>query len=253
MLCAFRREEYIEQAYFYQRLLDRWGEQFATQEMLVAIRHEILATSKLSLALDYLAADLRLYGMMSSAMTKLSHYFTPFQAFLVSEAEREGGKFELNQALHILQREATYRAEQPTPQGLFLFQFESLCRNRLNYDRGLTAISNDPLFDIEWHDWILLVRKQVGFLELSELIYVRSEFAQREAQRLGQDAPPTKVLFGEKEGRIAAANRQRDPLLLFAALHRQLGYPAVPFPDFQERAPDLIPSLMRRIERLETK
>jgi hypothetical protein len=37
-------------------------------------------------------------------------------------------------------------------------------------------------------------------------------------------------LFGEKEGRIARANRGRDPLYLFAALQRQLGYPVVPRP-----------------------
>ena len=33
-------------------------------------------------------------------------------------------------------------------------------------------------------------------------------------------------LFAEKEGKIAKANRGRDPLL-FAALQRQLGYPEV--------------------------
>jgi hypothetical protein len=41
-------------------------------------------------------------------------------------------------------------------------------------------------------------------------------------------------LFGEKEGKIARASRGRDPLYLFAALQRQLGYPEVPRP----RAPD---------------
>ena len=35
-------------------------------------------------------------------------------------------------------------------------------------------------------------------------------------------------LFGEKEGKIAKASRGRDPLFLFAALQRQLGYPEVP-------------------------
>ena len=40
--------------------------------------------------------------------------------------------------------------------------------------------------------------------------------------------PPVDPLFGEKEGKIAKANRGRDPLYLFAALQRQLGYPEVP-------------------------
>ncbi|MCS7270484.1 MAG: hypothetical protein NZ703_05310, partial [Gemmataceae bacterium] len=42
--------------------------------------------------------------------------------------------------------------------------------------------------------------------------------------------PPVPVLFGEKEGKIAKASRGRDPLYLFAALQRQLGYPEVPRP-----------------------
>ena len=38
------------------------------------------------------------------------------------------------------------------------------------------------------------------------------------------------MLFGEKEGRIAMANRRKDPLYLFSALQRHLGYPSVPRP-----------------------
>ena len=46
--------------------------------------------------------------------------------------------------------------------------------------------------------------------------------------------PKLPILFGEKEGKIARANRGRDPLYLFSALQRQLGYPEVPRP----RRPD---------------
>ena len=42
------------------------------------------------------------------------------------------------------------------------------------------------------------------------------------------EEPPLEPLFGEKEGKIAKASRGRDPLYLFAALQRQLGYPEVP-------------------------
>ena len=63
------------------------------------------------------------------------------------------------------------------------------------------------------------------------------------------DHPP--VLFGSKEGRISLANRRKDPLLLLAALHRQLGYPSVPRLKPVEDKLDLIPQLSRRIERLE--
>jgi hypothetical protein len=41
-------------------------------------------------------------------------------------------------------------------------------------------------------------------------------------------APKYPVLFGEREGKIARANRGRDPMFLFSALQRQLGYPEVP-------------------------
>lgn len=251
------REEYIEQAYLYRMMSLRLAQEIPTQELLGMLKHEILATSKLYLALDYLAADLKMHGQMAPAMQRLSHYFTPYQAFLISEAEREKGRFDLNQALLILEREAGYRAQGTTPQGMFLYQFESLSRNRLNYDRGLTAIANDPLFDAAWREWILLVRKQVGFLDIADLIYLRSEEQRLDRQRKQHaepdEEPPKDPLFGVKEGRIAWANRGRDPLLLFAALHRQLGYPEVPKTDFSDKQPDLLPALMRRMERLEAR
>jgi hypothetical protein len=61
------------------------------------------------------------------------------------------------------------------------------------------------------------------------------------------------VLFGEKEGRIALANRRKEPLFFFAALQRQLGYPIVPRPQPIDNTPDLLPQLMRRMERLEVR
>ncbi|MFC1759078.1 hypothetical protein ACFL2H_09970, partial [Planctomycetota bacterium] len=42
-------------------------------------------------------------------------------------------------------------------------------------------------------------------------------------------------------------------LLLFAALQRQLGYPKVPRPVPADDAPRLLPELVRRMERLETR
>src|SRR4029077_3390421 len=59
-------------------------------------------------------------------------------------------------------------------------------------------------------------------------------------------APKYPVLFGEREGKIARANRGRDPMLLFSALQRQLGYPEVP----RLRRPD---ELEARVVLLEQK
>ncbi len=250
------REEYVEQAHLFRTLLDRMRQNMAVQELLVSIKEEILSTTRLPLALDFLAAELKLRGMFSSAMAKMPHYFTGFQTFVVAEAESERGKFDLSVALKMLEREATYRAsDAATPQGVFLYQFECLCRNRLGYDRGLDAVASDPIFTNDWRQWILTVRRQVGVIDFADLIYVRSEryIFDRQRKGLPLDNEGKPALFGDREGRIAWANRRKEPLLLFAALHRQLGYPAVPRLEPIDRTPEIIPTLLRRVERLETR
>ena len=69
---------------------------------------------------------------------------------------------------------------------------------------------------------------------------------------LGQLDEPASVpmLFGRQEGRIAKANRGKDPLYLFAALQRQLGYPAVPRPRTGKDL-KLPPHLELRLQRVE--
>jgi hypothetical protein len=150
--------------------------------------------------------------------------------------------------LEILQREVEYRAAGCSRQGLFLFHFETLCRNRLGYDHGLDAVAADPIYDEAWREWILTVRRQVGIIDFADMIYVRSEHYRRVR---GNSEKP--VLFGEKEGKIALANRRKDPLYLFSALARHLGYPSVPRPKRGRPPEQMLPLLVRRIERLETR
>ncbi|MBL9124429.1 MAG: hypothetical protein JNG90_12410 [Planctomycetaceae bacterium] len=247
------REELIEQAYFFQALRERSEQNLATQDLLASIREELLSTTKLPLAIDFMAAELRLHGVVATAMAKLPHYFTPFQTYVVSEAEREGGRFDLSVALEILERECRYRAESATPQGVFVFQFETLCRNRLGYDKGLDAVAGDPIFDADWKEWIQTVRRQIGLVDLADLIYVRSAQYQKARElAAGRDLPPERpILFGEKEGKIALANRRKDPLLLFAALERHLGYPTVPRLKPPTAGGVQLPALIKRLERLE--
>jgi len=176
----------------------------------------------------------------------MSHYFTSFQAYVIREAEREEGRFDFRIALEILQREAEYRGKGASRQGIFLYQFETLCRNRLGYDRGLDAIAGDPIYDEPWRDWILTVRRQVGLIDFADMIFVRSEH-----YRNVRGEPDKPVLFGEKEGRIALANRQKDPLYLFAALSRHLGYPSVPQLKREQQPGVSLYALQRRLERLE--
>lgn len=266
------REEYVEQAHFFSTLGERIAENVPAQEVMKSVREEVLATTKLPMAIDFLLAELVHEGVFAPAMRQLSHYFTPFQAFVIGEAENERSRFDFRIGLAILSREATYRVTNPSRQGLFLYQFESLCRNRLGYDRGLTAVAGDPIFDPVWRDWILSIRHQVGMVDIADLIYVHSEHyrqrttsfskAESKAESKAADTPEADresaaplqseapVLFGEREGRIALANRRKDPLYLFASLHRQLDYPDVPQPKKDEKEA-LLPQVARRLGFLE--
>jgi hypothetical protein len=279
-LAPLGREEYVEQAHFFRVLGERLHENVPMQEVLTSVREEALATAKLPMAIDFLLAELRHAGVLGTAMARLEHYFTPFQVFVIQESEEERRRFDLRVGLEVLRREAEYRAESPTRQGLFLYQFEALCRNRLGYDRGLEAVARDPAFDGIWRDWIRTVRRQIGMVDLADLIYVHSEYYHQRAGRAGPSSAPTTnasfgsgprealslggedaparpsdnaglILFGEREGRIALANRRKDPLFLFSSLHRQLGYPEVPRPRPADAEQVLLPQLARRLEQLE--
>lgn len=243
------RDEYIEQAFFFESFLARLEDGMATQEILLQLRSEILVTTKLLLAVEFLLTDIKLTGSLAEAMQKISHYFTPFQAFVLGETERTSGRFDVRIALQVLAREAQYRAsEKVSVQGIFFYQLETLCHNRLGYDLGIAAIAGDPLFDDSWRAWMEILRRQLGLVELSDMIYVRSEAYERRA-----DEPPVPILFGKREGRIAFATRRRDPLYLFAALARHLGYPSVPRPQpHSETANDLL-VWKRRLEILENR
>jgi hypothetical protein len=233
------RAEYIEQAYFFRTLAERMKQEMPTQDLLSSLKQELLASTKLPMAIDYLSSELRLVGAMAPAMARLAHYFTPFQTFVISQAEEDRSRFDFGVALQILEREALYRAESPTPQGIFLYQFETLCRNRLQYYGGL--------FEPAWREFIISVRAQVGVLDLADLIYLRSQHyvtakARRDSDH-ARELPP--VLYGEKHGQNALANRRRDP--------QHLNYPVVPRLPKAEETSATLPLLLRRVEKLESR
>ncbi len=259
------REEYVEQQHLFTVLGLRLRENNPAQEILGMVREEILVTTKLPMAIDFMAAELRHLGAFSTAMERLQHYFTPFQCYVMREAEDDTRRFDLRVGLDILSREAEYRARGATRQGLFLYQLEVLSRNRLGYDAGLEAVARDPAYDESWRTWIFTVRRQIGIVDLADLIFVRSEFY-HERRAADQGAPGSGAalaaaataegfapLFGRQEGRIAWANRGKDPLLLFAALHRQLGYPEAPKPEPDRPEERLLPTLARRVDLLESR
>ncbi|TWT78271.1 hypothetical protein Pla123a_10620 [Posidoniimonas polymericola] len=260
------REEYVEQAHFFGSLAARLRENIPAQEVLKSVREEVLATTRLPMAIDFMLSELRHAGAFGTAMSKLPHYFTPFQAFIINQAEDERGRFDLRVGLEVLRRDAEYRAgdstgdaagHPPMVQGLFLFQFEVLCRNRLPYDRGLGAMAEDASFSADWREWILRVRRQVGMVDIADLIYVNSEhYATRQARASRGEEPPAQPttatpLFGDREGRIALANRKKDPVYLFNSLHRQLGYPEAPRHSVVAQDENPLPQIARRLEQLE--
>ncbi len=97
-----------------------------------------------------------------------------FQTYLISEAERDEGRFDMRIALRILEIEAKYRSGETSRSGLFFYQFEALCRNRLRYDQGLQAMMKDPVYD-EPFGFINKLRMQIGFVDIADLLFLHSD------------------------------------------------------------------------------
>lgn len=248
------REECIEQAYFFRVFRERLEDNLPSQEILESIREEILAITRLPLAIDFLRGEILLTGKIADGMARLSHYFRPFQTYVMRKAEEERSRFDQTTALLVLQRESEYLAGEPSLAGLFIYQFECISRNRLGYDEGMKAIAADPHYPAEWSDWILKSRRRLGTTDLADMIYYRSQFfveQRRERTRREDYQPSFAILFGVQEGRIAKANRGRDPMFMFSALQRQLDYPAVPRIKPKIEAPQLQPAVEQRIKQLE--
>ena len=254
------REEYIDQAYLFRGLNNRLDAADPVQIVMKHLRDEVLSTTKLPMAIDYLLAELTHVGTMGTAMKKLPHYFEPFQTFLVEAAEDETGRFDMRQAMVILEYEARFRSENTDQASAFFFQFETICQNHLDYDIGLEAIAQDSVFDEDWSKWIRAIRRSIGMVSVADLVYVASKHyvnrlnSQIEIDGMETGLPeevPDTILFGEKEGRIALANRTKEPMYLFSALQRQLGYPSVPRPKKKDPMDDVVPKLVKLVERLE--
>ncbi|WP_169973528.1 hypothetical protein [Tautonia rosea] len=249
------REEYIEQAYFYRAFRERVLDGIPSQDVLSRIGEELLSTTRLPMAVGFMYAEVKISGQMGPAMKQLGHYFTPFQSYVIIKAEEDTyNRFPMDQALLVLEREANYRADAPTPAGLFVYQFEAISRNRLGYAGGLDAMAADPFYNESWSDYILLLNARLGDVDFADLIYSRSEFLVAQMRRRDPGfTPKFPILFGEKEGKIARANHGRDPLYLFSALQRQLHYPEVPRPKRVDEAETRLNLLEQQVKLLENR
>ena len=251
------REEYIEQEYFFRVYRERLQENVPSQEILKTVHEEILSTTRLPMAIDFMCTEIHHSGCISDAMERLPHYFTPFQTFVMQRAEDDTSRFEQVTALEILERLAGYLAREHSMAGLFVYQFECITRNRLGFADGLKAMSLDHNFDETWSRWIRGLNRKLGVAELSELVYRASADYQRRRQSQqttsAKERPPSSAepLFGRQDGKIARANIGRDPLYFFAALQRQLNYPRVPLSKkiVEEKLPPFLEARLNRIEQ----
>lgn len=248
------REEYVEQAYFFRTFRERLADNLPAQDVLTRVYEELLSSTRLPYAVQFLSAEMKHSGLLAGGFAKLPHYFTAFQAYVVEQAETENARFSMPTALLVLEREAAYRAEKPTRPGLFVYQLESIARNRLGYVDGFAAVAGDPLYDADWRAFIGLLARQIGDLDFADLVYLRSDLYVLEQRRTDPAYEPSlPPLFGEKEGKIAKASRKRDPLYLFAALQRQLGYPEVPRVRPRDDANTKLEAVERKLRELETR
>ena len=202
-------EEYIEQAYLFRVYRERIEENVPAQEVLDGIGDEILATTKLPMAIDFLRSELMQNGRVSDGMTRLSHYFSPFQAFVMQKAEEENSRFDVRVALSILEKEADYRSGETTPQALFIYQFESVARNRLGYSESLQAIAGDAAYDDEWRAWIGRLPGLLGTHDFAELLYRRSEHRVAEHRRRDAESRVRALLRGAVR-RAGGSHRQGE-------------------------------------------
>jgi hypothetical protein len=115
-------------------------------------------------------------------------------------------------------------------------------------------MARDPFYTEDWCDYINTLQTRLGDVDFADLIFVRSSYFVRERQKLNPDfVPKYPALFGEREGKIARANRGRDPMFLFSALQRQLGYPEVPRPRRPDELEARVLLLEQKIAQLENR
>ena len=86
MAAILDREEYIEQAYFFHVLRERLAANMATQDVLERVHEEILATTRLPYAIQFIATEVKHTGLLSSGFSRLPHYFLDASSVNASSA-----------------------------------------------------------------------------------------------------------------------------------------------------------------------
>jgi hypothetical protein len=77
------REEYVEQAYLFRIFRERLADNLPAQDILEIANQEVLTTTRLPYAIQFLTAELKHSGLLASGFSRLPHYFTAFQCFVI--------------------------------------------------------------------------------------------------------------------------------------------------------------------------
>ena len=229
---VLEREEYIEQVYFFRAVRERLVDGLPSQEILAQIGEELTVNNQ--------AAHRRLLSACRNEGNRrhgarhgrIAHYFTPFQAHVVSQAENESSRFPMEQALLVLEHEAKFKAEQPAWHRALRVSIRGARANRLGYNKGLAAMAADPLYTEDWQDYILTLRTRLGDVDFADLIFVRSEqFVQERRRNPNPEFQPKfPVLFGAKGGKSPGPTAAAIPCISLQPFSARLGYPEVPHP-----------------------
>ena len=251
---VLEREEYIEQAYFFHAFRERLIDGLPSQDILSRIGEELLSTTRLPLAVSFLSTDIKGSGVMAPAMARIGHYFTPFQTHVVDQAEQDaqplrdgasptgpGAGGEVQGGEPIPAGAVRLPVRGPVAQPARLYEGPGGDGGRPLLHRGLAGLHPDAPQPAR--------RRRLRRPDLRAL----RVFRERAKQLNPEFIPKFPTLFGEKEGKIARANRGRDPMYLFSALQRQLGYPEVPRPRRPDELEARVLLLEQKIAQLENR
>ena len=202
------REEYIEQAYFFRASASGSPTTCRPRTSSPRLHEELLTTTRLPYAVQFLAAEIKHTGPARQRVREAAALLHPFQAFVIRQAEEEKQRFPMADGAAgagTRGRVPGRAADQP---GLFVYQFETIARNRLGYIDGLAAMAADPLYDADWRATSTSSAGRSATSTSRDLVYLRSELYVTEQRRANPAYEPSRAAALRREG---GEDRQGQP------------------------------------------
>ena len=142
---------YVEQAYFFRTFLKRMADNMPAQEVLESLHQELLSSTRMPMAIQFLATEIKHSGLLATGLERLPHYFTKFQAFSSPEAEDEGRRIIMPTARSSSSRRRRNQANPDRPGCSSTSSKHSSEPPR--YLDGIIAMEDDPLYDADWTEY----------------------------------------------------------------------------------------------------